>query len=303
MLEEQVDGLRKSLRRNEDIYAHRLKLFSSRLRVIYKEGKRNFWQELLCSKSFSDLVQNYKFFVMVASSDASLIEDLRERRDRISREETELTSMLYQVTVAEGEKKTELARLEKNREERKSALSRLEREEETHQRMIEELAAAEENLVDIIAGLEKKRDRLRRMGGDYGEPDFGSLKGRMIRPVEGVTARKFGKSRHPKYGTVTFNSGIDVKAREGSPIRAVARGRVEYSGALAGYGNCIIINHSGGYNSKYARTGGIYVEQGSQVEEGDVIAEVGPEGSSQGENFHFEIRHSKQAMDPGEWLK
>ncbi len=303
MLEEQVEDLRSTLQANENNYARRLKLFSGRLRAIYKEGERSIWQEILESDSFSELVQKYKFFVIVASRDAAMVEDLKKRKDRISREETELTSMLYQVTMAESEKRTELERLEKNRRERKKALSGLEAEEAERQRKIENLAAAERNLVEIIAGLEKRRDALMRMDGDYGEPEFESLRGRMTRPAEGPTARKFGKSRHPRYGTVTFNSGVDIKAREGSPIRAVARGRVEYSGALSGYGNCIIVNHGGGYYSLYARIGRIFASQGDQVEEGDVIAEIEKKGSSKSDDFHFEIRRSKEALDPGEWFK
>jgi septal ring factor EnvC (AmiA/AmiB activator) len=125
----------------------------------------------------------------------------------------------------------------------------------------------------------------------------------MPRPVEGVTERKFGKSRHPEYGTVTFNSGIDIRAREGSPIRAIARGRVEYAGGLSGYGNCIIVDHGSGYYSLYARIGDIFVRQGDQVESGDVIAEITAGGNIKAENFHFEIRQSREALDPEKWIR
>lgn len=303
MLEEQVAELRLSLENNEDVYTRRLKLFSGRMRKMYKDGPRDFWKEILDADDFSELVQKYKFFVLVAAEDAALVEEIRNKKEEISSEEAEITKMLYEVTVSENEKKTELSRLERNRREREKALSGLKSEEASRQRKLDELAEAEANMLDIIAELERRRDKYLKSEGDYGEEDFPALKGRMPRPVEGATERKFGKSRHPEYGTVTFNSGIDIRAREGSPIRAVARGRVEYGGSLSGYGNCIIINHGAGYYSLYARIGSIFVTPGDQVESGDVIAEVPSGASSKTDSFHFEIRESKTALDPEEWIK
>ena len=76
--------------------------------------------------------------------------------------------------------------------------------------------------------------------------DFVKLKGKLIRPVKGKITKKFGKDRHPKFGTVTFNNGVNIKAGAGAPIRAVAKGKVEFVDWIAGYGNCIILNHGGG---------------------------------------------------------
>ena len=125
----------------------------------------------------------------------------------------------------------------------------------------------------------------------------------MPRPVSGRTVRKFGRFKHPEFGTVTYNTGIDISTRMGEPVRAVARGRVEYAGSLPGYGNCIILNHGGGYYTLYAHTSQIFVEQGGQVEAGALIAETGEESAGAGGAFHFEIRQSKKALDPDGWLK
>jgi murein DD-endopeptidase MepM/ murein hydrolase activator NlpD len=124
----------------------------------------------------------------------------------------------------------------------------------------------------------------------------------MPTPVEGRIVRQFGRFKHPEFGTVTFNTGLDIESRTGSPVRAVARGKVEYASALPGYGNCIIINHGGGYYTLYAHTSRIFVDQGQSVEAGHVIAETGAGAASAPTPLHFEIRKSKKALDPGEWL-
>jgi septal ring factor EnvC (AmiA/AmiB activator) len=81
----------------------------------------------------------------------------------------------------------------------------------------------------------------------------------------------------------------------------VARGKIEYASTLPGYGNCIIVNHGGGYYTLYAHASRILAKQGELVEAGRVIAETGGAAGS-ATPLHFEIRRSKEALDPSVWL-
>ena len=101
---------------------------------------------------------------------------------------------------------------------------------------------------------------------------------------------------------MTFNNGVDIAAPSGTPIRAVAAGRVEFVDWIGGYGNCIILNHGGGYYTLYAHAAETFVNPGQVVSHKEVIAEVGDSGSLNGFECHFEIRKSKQALNPIEWF-
>jgi septal ring factor EnvC (AmiA/AmiB activator) len=300
MYQEQVDGLRLDLAGNEAIYAQRLETLSKRLREMYKEGPQDMWQELLNAEDFDDLMQRYKFLTLIAEQDAELVAEVRERGAEIERQEAAITETLHEISVAKREKEAELGRLRENERKRKATLRELGDSKKLYQAKIDELAESEKKLLDFIEELEKRRLGQDQDWADYGETDFGKLKGRLNRPVAGNTVREFGRFRHPEFGTVTFNSGIDIDARVGSPVRAVAKGRVEYVDALPGYGNCIIINHGGGYYTLYAHAERPFVSQGDKVESGAVIAEV---GDTEGSPIHFEIRKSKKALDPKEWLR
>jgi septal ring factor EnvC (AmiA/AmiB activator) len=301
MLTTQVESLRKALETNETVYRHRLEVLAKRLRSMYKDGPRHIWQELLDASDFADLLHRYKFLTRIAENDASLVEDVRNRRAEIERQEANITELLHQVTVSRREKEGELARLEENEKKRKRTLGELGKRKKQYERKIEELAESERELQKFIEVLEQRRIEQAQAWGAFGERDFFKLKGKLTRPVEGKTVRQFGRFKHPEFGTVTFNTGIDVETRTGSPVKAVARGRVEYASVLPGYGNCIIVNHGGGYYSLYAHASRIFVGQGDQVERGDVIAEAGGGMGTAGQ-FHFEIRKSKKALDPDEWL-
>jgi len=302
MLNEQVQGVQKALGTNEAVYRHRLNVLAKRVREMYKEGPRRMWQELLDARDFADLLQRYKFLSLIAERDASLVSHVRNKKAEIERQEAELTELLQEVSAARDEKERELRRLKENQSKREWTLADLKKQRSGYQKEVDALAQAEKQLQGLIDELEKRRLEQAKQWGEYGEQDFLRLKGTMPSPVEGTVVRPFGSFKHPEFGTVTFNTGLDIESRVGSPVRAVARGKVEYASTLPGYGNCIIINHGGGYYSLYAHASRILVGQGDIIEEGHVIAETGAGAAGSVTPLHFEIRKSKKALDPTEWL-
>ncbi len=302
MLGKQAEEFRTSLEENEIIYGRRLGILSKRLREIYKNGPRKAWTEVLSANDFSDLLQRYKFISLIAERDADLVDDVRKRRREIELQEARITEILYEVTTSRNEKKNELEKLEDNRAKRKRTIAMLQSDRKKYEKNVKEMASAEKRMQTFIEELEKTRLEQTKVWGEYGEKDFAALKGKLLRPVPGKTARRFGKFRHPEYGTVTYNTGIDIETRPGEPVRVVGRGRVEFSGALPGYGTCILSNHGGGYYTLYAHVARVIVNQGDQVERGGLIAETEGAGPGSRGGFHFEIRESKKALDPESWL-
>jgi septal ring factor EnvC (AmiA/AmiB activator) len=304
MLGTQAEDLRRDLDFSEKVFDRRRAILAKRLREMYKNGSQYAWQELLQANDFSDLLQRYKFLSAIAERDANLVEEVRRRKTEIAHREAGLTEALAQVTSARREKETELARLKANENKRRSTLAQLKTSKGKHQKRIEELARAERELQAIIEALEKERVSTAPEAWEaIAGKDFAALKGRMPVPVAGSVVRGFGESKHPEFGTVTFNPGIDIETRAGAPVRAVATGKVEYASLLPDFGNCIIIAHGQGYYTLYAHASKIFVKLGAMVRAGDVIAEVGGVSGDSSTPFHFEIRQSKKALDPGAWLR
>ncbi len=73
----------------------------------------------------------------------------------------------------------------------------------------------------------------------------------------------------------------------------------EYNG---GYGNCVIIDHGGGFSTLYAHMSSIEVSDGQSVDQGDLLGEVGSTGHSTGAHLHFETRIRGAAQNPLEYL-
>jgi murein DD-endopeptidase MepM/ murein hydrolase activator NlpD len=99
------------------------------------------------------------------------------------------------------------------------------------------------------------------------------------------------------------HDGIDIAARKGTPIRAAEKGKVIYSdNGISGYGNLIIIQHSGGFHTVYGHNARNLVDVDEQVNKWQVIAEVGNTGRASGYHLHFEMRKNERAVDPMGYL-
>lgn len=97
--------------------------------------------------------------------------------------------------------------------------------------------------------------------------------------------------------------GIEIAAKEGSPVFATRAGKVVYSGSgLRGYGKLLIIKHNNEFLSAYAHNSELLVQEGQSVRQGQQIAAVGKTGAGS-VKLHFEIRRAGKPVDPMHYLK
>ena len=121
---------------------------------------------------------------------------------------------------------------------------------------------------------------------------------RFIWPIKGKITSGYGWRKHPLYKKKHFHEGIDIGAKKGTNIRAVAKGVVIHANKSGGYGKLIILRHKDGYISAYAHCLKIFARKGQLIRKGQVIASVGSSGTSTGSHLHFEIKHRKKRINP-----
>ncbi|MBD2412590.1 peptidase [Nostoc calcicola FACHB-389] len=143
---------------------------------------------------------------------------------------------------------------------------------------------------------------------DTGTQNRASLSGYPLAEVVTV-ALAYGWQINPSTGQVFFHSGVDLLAPVGTDVLAIAPGTVAFANEQGSYGKLVIINHSGGLQSRYAQLDSIKVSVGQQVKKGDLLGTVGTSGtpSASQPHLHFEIRSSSSlgwvAQDPKSYLK
>ena len=100
------------------------------------------------------------------------------------------------------------------------------------------------------------------------------------------------------YGDGRGHKGMDLAANKGTPIYAVADGKVTFSGYDKNYGYRVVISHGNGLSTRYAHASKLCVEKGQTVSQGDVIANVGSTGYSTGNHLHFEVMVNGTRVNP-----
>jgi len=108
----------------------------------------------------------------------------------------------------------------------------------------------------------------------------------------------FAMRMHPILNQWRQHKGIDLAAPQGTPVRSVGDGVVEFAGRQNGYGNVIQIDHGKERSTLYAHLSRVDVAVGQRVEQGQYIGAVGATGWATGPHLHFEFKVGGVHEDP-----
>ena len=270
-------------------------LLASRLRSMYMMKKGEVMDVIFSSVSSEDLGRRHKYLTVIMEHDSELIEKMEENLASLEGQRQSLKTL--QADLARDRKEALASSREAQRlQSRKRAfLSDIQKEKSTSQRAVTELEQAAKELSDLVG-------TLRSEAPAPGSSGFERLKGRLAMPVDGKVVSLYGRVSHPTYKTVTFNNGIVIEARVGSPVKSVYDGRVVYVGWLNGYGQVMIVDHGSGFYTLFAYLSDVLKHKGEAVERGVEIALVGDSGPRASGGLYFEIRQKGVPRDPMAWL-
>ena len=119
-------------------------------------------------------------------------------------------------------------------------------------------------------------------------------------PVErskAVVSAGFGAPRGS-----TRHLGLDLAAPAGTPVRATAGGRVIVAERDGRYGRTVVIDHGGGFRTRYAHLKKIETSAGRRVKRGELVGRVGKSGNASGPHLHYEVLRNGVPVDPRLYL-
>lgn len=137
------------------------------------------------------------------------------------------------------------------------------------------------------------------VGFVYTEPSLFPIK-------EGVSYRvtaKFGNMKDPFSKKHRHHWGIDIAAKTGTAIVATGNGKVVKAQNQGNWGNLLVVNHGGGYETWYAHLDGFAVEEGATVRAGEVVGYLGNTGKSTGPHLHYEVHHNGKRVNPEDYFE
>jgi murein DD-endopeptidase MepM/ murein hydrolase activator NlpD len=107
----------------------------------------------------------------------------------------------------------------------------------------------------------------------------------------------YGPRRHPVTGQRSMHHGVDYRASVGTPVYAVAEGRVTKSAYDANSGHYVAIKHNDNTTSYYLHLNRRSVSVGANVKARQVIGQSGNTGLSSGPHLHFGVKQAN-----GTWM-
>lgn len=277
---------------------------------MYLHGSRpNPLRILLNSEDPETIARRLRYYRDLSQARADLIGQLRHNLRQAQALQQQTKTQKIQLTDNLNIQKQQKHALNHNKRARKRILAQLSRKIESQQEEMRHLRRNERHLTWLLERLARRArhriERVPRRGSVPREPNYSTstfrrFKGKLTFPVHGIIIGRYGARRKD---TGVPWKGLFIKAAQGTPVKAVARGRVVFASWLRGFGNLIIINHGGGFMSLYGDNETLYKRVGDKVHTGETIAAVGNTGGNHESGLYFELRYLSKPVNPTSWLK
>lgn len=275
-------------------------ILEERLVELYESDPPDLVTVVLNAKGFADLLEQGEFLKRIQDQDKRII-------DRVSSAKKESEQTADELDKLELRQQRITARVLKRRDEVDKVRTALVDTQEPMRKARAAKNAVLRKVRDDRHKVEEDLDKLQQANAQA-TGNLQNLPTQAVKggngpwdwPVNGPITGNFGEQR-PGH----IHAGIDIAVPVGTPIRAVANGRVvllQGTGASGGYGNYTCLQHTATLTSCYAHQRNFAVSQGQTVTKNQVIGYVGMTGHTFGPHLHFEARINGTPVNPFNYL-
>ncbi|WP_291493907.1 peptidoglycan DD-metalloendopeptidase family protein [Desulfurella sp.] len=229
--------------------------------------------------------------VLKKNNQLKLIASINEQKNAIAQQKNKIAVLAQEAARLKQAYINDIVYLQRQRNYLQSVLNKIIQEEIRRQEELKRQRELERQRLLKLQQYKKAQELKKQQEEAESRMKLENLHTGLRPPVEGVIVDNFGVKTNPVFNVQTRNDGIDIKAKAGSPIRAIAKGQVDYVGTIPGLGGVIIINHLNDYYSIYAHVNP-NVSKGQMVNEGQII------GHLSGDILHFELRKGSVPVNP-----
>ena len=281
----------------------------------YRTGQQDQLKILLNQEDPSLAARQLRYYSYLAHARSDLIERLRgsleklheltqateARQTELSQNQIEQDKQRQKLLAQQETKKKLVTQLAKQIGQQRSELSRLQRNEKQLTQLIERLAKQRQTVTKKTT--ERPSSAARNSvvpDASFAGASFPQLKGKLLLPVRGELAGRFGA---PRQDSGSPWRGLFIRTAAAQEVHAIASGRVVFADWLRGFGNLLIIDHGSGYMSLYGNNESLFKRTGEEIRAGDVIASTGNSGGNPETGLYFELRYQSRPFDPLDWCK
>lgn len=295
------------------------------VRAFYLEKFNQFREQQAkkIRKAEQELEQTKEQLKDAQAKNQEVLAEIRQEKKQLAKKKKQQQKNVALLRENRDEIKHKLQEIQQQKQKLNSTLSELIRKEEkirqAKERRIAQLEQERKRKLAAAKKIENDAKRAREVK-KYSEPikmkdfldsermeniekRFASSRGSLPWPVESRTiSEHFGRKRHPVYGTVTPNLGIEIVTDPQATVKVVHDGYVIDVRPIPGYGDVVVVKH-GNFITAYGNLSQIKVRKNEVLEQGDVIGLSGTSDSPKGESLFFLVRKNNENLDPENWLQ
>ena len=281
---------------------------SKLLQIAYKQNQVSTLEVLLLNDSLADFLNQLKYLDNTNREINANVELLKDDKEDIELKKKGLEDKRSELAVLKSELESRKNALEFDRQSMVFVLEETRESEREYQSLLSQAKREQQQASAEIANLEVSvRQMLASLQTDPLESSDSTINWPV--PKNHITAY-FHDPRYPFRHIIGEHSGIDVRAAQGTTLRAAADGyvaRVKFDGTSA-YAYIMII-HNNGLSTVYGHVSSISVNPDDFVVAGQVIGRTGGAPGtpgagafSTGPHLHFEVRLNGLPVNPLNYL-
>ena len=317
--------LNLSIAETSNLLADLLIKLRTRIVDMYKYSSQERLDVLLATRSTHEALIMAYMLRRLANQDQKVVETLARKADELERSREKLETSRAQVQRQQTELKRKRDEFAATIQRTNALLKDVQGEQKKAKAAAQELMNAQQAIGDKIIALMQEKGARGRAPAPPSTPPASPgtpapqqplkpqkkpqqytylANGAVLEwPIQGSIAMAFGSRIHPVFKTKVFNSGIDIRAASGAPVRAAGPGEVLFTGWIRGFGQVVIIDHGRGISTVYAHLASASVAEGDAVRTGSPLGKVGNSGANTDYGLHFEVRRNGRAEDPLHYLR
>ena len=299
--EQQIETTTAELEEAEAIQQAQYEAMKKRIKFMYERGDTLYFEMLLESGSFADMLNKAEYIEMLSSYDRLKLNEYIETTELIRLTKEALEEEKETLDAAKAAKEEEEGNLQALIDTKNGELSAVKSDISSKEAAIK--AYEDEIKAENAAIAALEREVAADKAALYSRYTYDG--GMFTWPCPNYTriSDNYGMRVHPTLGVEKMHNGIDLAAPSGSSILCAYNGTVVAADYNSTMGNYIMINHGGGLYTIYMHCSALYVSKGQDVTSGTKIGAVGSTGRSTGPHLHFGVRLNGNYVSPWNYLK
>ena len=266
----------------------------AKLVALWRSGQTGDLVMLLGADDMGSFLRRWRYLEIMAKEEKGEEDSYKATLDQLQGQEASLAGLLSSLKREESRAALAKSRLDMKRQEKQNLLASIRSQKAGYEAMLAGLKEASRRLLAVINSSNAVFS--------YNGRGFQGMRSRLPWPVRSSVVFRYGRGTDPVFGTPIFRNGIYIRTSANAMVRSIFKGKVIYANWFKGYGQLVIINHGGGYNSLYADLNEIFLKVGDIIKGKAPVGRAGESEMVNAPSLYFEIRYRGKPLDPMQWL-